>query len=91
MARVPSEQDNQDSQSDRSYEQQWQAHLAYETRTRLALEEQQKQEEEQSYLYEINLSDRALLTTRHQEERKALLHQHRLMRIALRKSHDRGK
>ncbi|MBO0951564.1 hypothetical protein [Fibrella forsythiae] len=87
MARVTNEWDDRSDQSD---EQQWQAHLAYETKTRIALEAQQKEEEEQSYLYEINLTDRALLTARHQEERKALLHQHRAMRIGLRKSHDQG-
>ncbi|MBO0951297.1 hypothetical protein [Fibrella forsythiae] len=61
MARVSSEQGNQDSQSDQFYEQQWQEYIAYETRARLALEEQQKEEEAQSYLYEINLSDRGFV------------------------------
>ncbi|RYF75412.1 MAG: hypothetical protein EOO39_06975 [Cytophagaceae bacterium] len=88
MAKVFSEQGDQDRQSNRSHEQHWQEHLAYEVRTRLALVEQQKEEEVQSYLYEINLADRALLVYRHQEERKAQSHQHRAMRIALRKGHN---
>ncbi|MBO0953172.1 hypothetical protein [Fibrella forsythiae] len=65
MARLPIEPTEPCNQSDRSYEQQWQEHLAYETRTRLALEEQQKGEKAQAYLYEINLAGRALLTSRH--------------------------
>lgn len=90
MRREYNEQGDQLNQSNQSYEQRWQAHLAYETRTRLTLEAQQKEEEGQSYLYEINLTDRGLLVCRQQEEREAMLQQHRAMRIALRKSHARG-
>ncbi|NID13438.1 hypothetical protein [Fibrivirga algicola] len=66
-------------------QQQWLAQLAYETRTRLALQLQQQEEQAQSYLYEINLTDRALLVARHQQQRAAQLREHRARRIALRK------
>lgn len=87
MLTTSDKQANQSGQTDRLYEQRWQAHLSYEMRTRLALEQQHKEEEVQSYLYEINLADRALLVARQEAERKALLQQHRAMRIALRKGY----
>ncbi|ARK08881.1 hypothetical protein A6C57_00350 [Fibrella sp. ES10-3-2-2] len=83
MIRDQHEQAVQRSQLKQVYEQQWQAHLLYETKARLALEARQKEEEAQSYLYEINLLDRAMLVSRQLEERKALAYQHRAMRIAL--------
>lgn len=85
MVRVPNEQDA--PQSERHDQQQWRAQLAYEMKTKLALQERHKEEEVQSYLYEINLACRVLLVARQEEERKALLHQHRGMRIALKKAH----
>ncbi|MEZ0487874.1 hypothetical protein [Fibrella aquatica] len=87
MESIPNQPENQQSQLDRAYDQQWQHHLAYEARARLTLQEKQKEEELQAYLYEINLADRQLLVSQQQQERQALLQQHRAMRIALRKGH----
>ncbi|MBO0953134.1 hypothetical protein [Fibrella forsythiae] len=67
------------------HEQQWREQATYETKARLALEEKQKLEEEDCYLYQINPGERALMIARHETERKALARQHRAMRLALRK------
>ncbi|RYF67952.1 MAG: hypothetical protein EOO39_20290 [Cytophagaceae bacterium] len=82
MIHVPGKPDDQPGDQ---HEPQWREQAAYETRARLALEEKQKLEEEDCYLFQINPGERALMVARHETERKALAQQHRAMRIALRK------
>lgn len=75
----------QDDYPGDQHEQQRRAQATHETTARLALEEKQKDEEVDSYLFQINPGERALMLARHEVERKALLHQFRAMRIAIRK------
>lgn len=78
-----------DDQTNASYQQQWQDHLAHEITEQLALKQRHQQEKAQFYLQEINVEDRTRLTIRHEAECKALLQQHRATRIARRKHQPR--
>jgi hypothetical protein len=77
----------QRTQLTHQHDAEWHAQLVQETRDRIALEEQFKQD--QSDQDEINVYDRALLVAQQQQSLNDLVRQNRITRIAMLKRHTR--
>lgn len=82
------ENNERQMQLNRQHLAEWDAQLAQETRDRMALEEQHKQDNIRSYLEEINVHDRSVLEAQQRQTIDALVKQNRLTRISMLKRHN---